>query len=103
MQSRLDIPADVQSTVFTGMREVVTSSSRINNYMKKLPVTVGGKTGTAQNSTNCDNALFVAAAPYNAPEIVISVVLEQGYAGSLASQTAATILDAYYNGTPDAE
>lgn len=103
VQSRLDIPADVQSTVFTGMREVVTSSSRINNYMKKLPVSVGGKTGTAQNSTNCDNALFVAAAPYNAPEIVISVVLEQGYAGSLASQTAATILDAYYNGTPDAE
>lgn len=103
VQSRLDIPTDVQSTVFDGMRQVVTSSSRINNYMKNLPVAVGGKTGTAQNSTNCDNALFVATAPYQAPEIVISVVLEQGYAGSLASQTASIILDAYYNGTDTAE
>jgi cell division protein FtsI/penicillin-binding protein 2 len=45
----------------------------------------------------CDNALFVAAAPYDDPDIVISVVLEKGYSGGLASLTAARILEAYYN------
>ena len=59
-------------------------------------MTVGGKTGTAQHSSGCDNALFVCAAPYDNPEIVISVVLEQGYSGGNASLTAARILEEYY-------
>ena len=64
--------------------------------MSTLPVTVGGKTGTAQTSTDCENALFICAAPYDTPEIVISVVLEQGFSGERASLTAARILEAYY-------
>ena len=57
---------------------------------------VGGKTGTAQNSNGCDNALFVCAAPIDNPEIVVSVVIEQGYSGSYAALTAGRVLAQYY-------
>ena len=95
---RLEIPEGVLGTVFRGMRDVVSGNEVVGRFInnKNIPVTVGGKTGTAQNSSGCDNALFVCTAPYNEPDIVISVVLEQGYTGGYASLTAGRILEAYY-------
>ena len=93
---RLSITSEIQKTVFDGMREMVTSHSTANRNFASIPVPVGGKTGTAQTSTDCENALFVGTAPYNDPEIVISVVLEQGYSGEYATLTAARILEQYY-------
>ena len=95
---RMDIPQETLRTVFEGMREVVRSSEVIQRWINSsIPVTVGGKTGTAQNSTDCDNALFVCGAPYDDPEIVIASVIEKGYTGGYASFTAGRILEAYYN------
>ena len=99
--SRLDIAQDDLNTVFEGMKKMITetgfTNSRIANN-SAIPVTVGGKTGTAQKGSNLpDNALFVAAAPYNNPDIVISVVLENGAHGYYSAITAARILEAYYN------
>ena len=94
--SQTAIPHDVLATVFEGMREVVKGNNTVSRNMASIPVAVGGKTGTAQNSSGCDNALFVCAAPYDDPEIVISVILEQGYSGGYASLTAARILEEYY-------
>ena len=95
--SQVALSDEVLASVFEGMRSVVESNDVVRRNMQSVPVTVGGKTGTAQNSSGCDNALFVCAAPYDNPEIVISVVLEQGYAGSYSSLTAARILEKYYN------
>ena len=97
--SRIDIAEADLNTVFEGMRKVVTETSSVRRWINSstIPVTVGGKTGTAQTGGDCDNALFVAAAPYNDPDVVISVVLEKGYSGGLASLTAARILEAYYS------
>jgi penicillin-binding protein 2 len=94
--SRLTLSEEVRATVFAGMREMVTSHATANRNLSSLPVAVGGKTGTAQTSEACENALFVCAAPFDAPEIVVSVVLEQGYSGEYASLTAARILEKYY-------
>ncbi len=97
---RTDLSENDLNTVFAGMRKVVTSTSSVSRWLvnnKNIPVAVGGKTGTAQTGGDCDNALFVAAAPYNDPDVVISVVLEKGYSGGLASLTAARILEAYYS------
>lgn len=97
VRDTLDIPQGHLNTVMEGMREVVKSSAVIGRWINSdIPVTVGGKTGTAQNSTACDNALFVCAAPYNDPDVVISVVLEQGYTGGYAALTAGRILETYY-------
>lgn len=96
---RIELAEDDLNTVFEGMRKVVTETASVRRWINSntIPVTVGGKTGTAQTGDVCDNALFVAAAPYDDPDIVISVVLEKGYSGGLASLTAARILEAYYN------
>lgn len=98
VRGRVELSQNDLDTVLSGMRKVVTSNSTIGRWINSstIPVAVGGKTGTAQTGGDCDNALFVAAAPYNDPDVVISVVLEKGYAGSLASLTAARILEAYY-------
>ena len=98
VRDTLPIPSEDLSTVFKGMKKVVDSSNTIQRWInsRTVPVEVGGKTGTAQNSTDCDNALFVCAAPYNEPEIVISVVIEKGYTGGYAALTAGRILEAYY-------
>lgn len=90
------IPSSARVTVLEGMKEMIETHSDARRFMSTLPVTVGGKTGTAQTSGECDNSLFVCAAPYDNPEIVISVVLEKGYSGERASLTAARILEAYY-------
>ena len=97
--SRIEISQGTLDTVFAGMKKVVSETASVRRWINSstIPVTVGGKTGTAQTGGVCDNALFVAAAPYDDPDIVISVVLEKGYSGGLASLTAARILEAYYN------
>lgn len=85
-----------RDTVFAGMRQVVTNGGTVYENLKRVPVAVGGKTGTAQVGTDSYNALFVCTAPYDSPEVVISVVLENGVTGANASYTAGKILEAYY-------
>ena len=95
--SELAITPDALSTVMHGMKLMVEDSATVSNFMRNVPVTVGGKTGTAQLGGNqVNNALFVCAAPYDNPEIVISVVIENGVGGSYSSLCAARVLEAYY-------
>ena len=93
---RMDIPASVQNTIFAGMRDMIKGSSTASRNMASVPVTVGGKTGTAEVNGKDSNALFIGAAPYNDPEIVVSVVLEAGRSGTNATYTAGKILEKYY-------
>ncbi len=97
---------DAIYAVRQGMKQMSTNDPAVSHYMSGLPVTVGGKTGTAQRGANKnDNRLFVCTAPYNDPEIVISVVIEpddeiakDNYHGSAYACVAASyVLKAYYN------
>ena len=83
-------------TVLEGMRLVVESNQNIKYNFSSTPVTVGGKTGTAQVDGKADYALFAGAAPYNDPEIVGVCVIEEGAAGGLSSKTVSEIFKAYY-------
>ncbi len=94
--SEIEIPQGVLDAVQQGMRDMIESHSLASRSFASVPVKVGGKTGTAQTSKDSENALFVCAAPYDDPQIVLSVVLEQGHMGEYASITAARILEAYY-------
>ena len=98
--SRIELDQADLDTVFAGMKKMITETSFTRRWITNndaIPVTVGGKTGTAQRGgDNPDNALFVAAAPYNDPDIVISVVLENGAHGYFSAITASRILEAYY-------
>ncbi len=83
-----------------GMRETVTLGSA--RSMSSLPVAVAGKTGTAQWSTKkAPHAWFIGFAPYENPELAITVLVEEGVEGSaIAVPIAKDILNWYYSGRP---
>ena len=79
-----------------GMKSVVedgTASSVFVGY----PHSVGGKTGTAQRGFGTDNAIFAGFAPYENPEIVVSVVIEAGEHSYTATRVAKGIFDYYFD------
>lgn len=90
-------PSNVQ-LIKNAMRTVVTSDrGTISRAFSGVSYTVGAKTGTAQAGTKAsNNAWFVATAPAEDPEIVVTTMIEHGYSGSYASYTARGVLDAYF-------
>ena len=67
-----------------GMRECVLYGSC--RRLLSLPINVAGKTGTAQwSSTKEPHAWFTSYAPYADPEIVLTIMLEEGESGSSAA------------------
>jgi penicillin-binding protein 2 len=103
---KVSLSADALYASRQGMRQVAMYDSAVSQYMGHLPVKVGSKTGTAQRGANKnDNRLFVCAAPYNDPEIVISVAIEpdddipkdNAHGSSYACIAAARVLEEYYN------
>ena len=94
-----EIDENTLNTVKYGMELMIaqSESNNIQKYMRKFPVTVGGKTGTAEiGIDNIYNCLFVCAAPISDPDIVVSVVIEKGPGGSYACIAASRVLEAYY-------
>ncbi|MFH1997482.1 MAG: penicillin-binding protein 2 [Patescibacteria group bacterium] len=79
-----------------GMREAVTLGSA--RALQSAPVTSAGKTGTAQwSSKKPPHAWFTGFAPYDNPEIVITILIEQGGEGSsTAVPIAKEVLDWYF-------
>lgn len=64
-----------------GMRECVTYGSC--RRLSLLPFDVAAKTGTAQwSSVRDDHAWFTSYAPYQNPEIVFAILVEEGEGGS---------------------
>ncbi|MBP2649622.1 MAG: penicillin-binding protein 2 [Firmicutes bacterium] len=63
-----------------------------------FPITIAGKTGTAENPHGDDHAWFACYAPYDDPQVVVVVVVEQGGYGTEASAPIAKkILEAAFN------
>jgi len=80
-----------------GMRLAVQEGSA--RRLSTLPVTVAGKTGTAQWSSSKDpHAWFTGFAPYENPEVVITVLVEEGGGGDeVAVPIAYDVLLWYFN------
>lgn len=85
-------------TVRLGMRDTVIYGS--GRSLADLPVTVAGKTGTAQwRSDKANHAWFTAFAPFENPEIVVTVLIEEGQEGSsAAAPVAKEIIKSWYAG-----
>lgn len=83
------------SDLRTAMREtVLTGSARSLN---ELGIDACGKTGTAQvGGTDKTQAWFTGFAPYDNPEIVITVLIEEGGEGSEAAVPVAKEVLKYY-------
>ena len=80
-----------------GMRQTVAAGSA--RSLASAPVAVAGKTGTAQWSSNKPNhAWFTGFAPYDKPQIVITILIEQGGEGSsVAVPIAREVLEWYFS------
>jgi penicillin-binding protein 2 len=79
-----------------GLRDAVTYGSAV--YLSDLPVSVAGKTGTAQVGGDKEaHAWFTGFAPYDDSEIVITVLVENGEEGSrIAVPVAKEVLRWYF-------
>lgn len=71
-----------------GMRQAVTNGSA--QRLNSLPVAAAGKTGTAQwSSEKKPHAWFIGFAPYDNPEVAITILLEEGEEGSATAVAVA--------------
>ncbi len=78
-----------------GMRQTITNGSA--RSLSNLSVKVAGKTGTAQWSNKKEpHAWFTCFAPYKNPEIVITVLVEEGGEGTYVSVPIAKEILEYY-------
>lgn len=95
--SEFTLPEAHRLTVIEGMEQMVATSAEVGRYMKNIPVTVAGKTGTAQTGAkSTENGLFICAAPSRSPEIVVVSVIERAGGGSYSAMSAGAVLEAYY-------
>ncbi len=91
----IEMGDDVINAVRNGMRRVVDEGSA-SNIFADYPVSICGKTGTAQVGSGSNNALFIAYAPADDPQIAIAVVIEHGVRGTNAAQVAKDVFDVYF-------
>lgn len=90
----IDIDDSIWNAIHSGMRNVVEKKS----YYSELAVNVAGKTGTAQEGRNRTNhALFLSYAPYEDPEISVTVRIAYGYSSDYAAQAARDVYKYYYS------
>lgn len=93
VRNRIDMDQSYWNAIHTGMRRVVEGKS----YFADLDVNVAGKTGTAQENRNRPNhALFISYAPYESPEISVTVRVANGYTSDYAAQIAKDVYEYYY-------
>ena len=88
------ISPDTFNVIREGMLQVTengTATATFGNYAIK----VAGKTGTA-DSANKTNAMFIAFAPYDDPQIAVAIAVENGGHGSAIAPVAKEILDRYF-------
>lgn len=93
VRNTIVMPDSYWKAIHTGMRGVVESKA----YYSDLAVNVAGKTGTAQESKSRPNhALFVSYAPYEDPEISVTVRVAHGYTSDYAAQIAREVYKYYF-------
>ncbi len=94
IEEEIDIKPENYKAVMAGMRSVAEDGTASDTF-RDFEIAVGGKTGTAE-AVGTNNALFVAFAPYDDPEIAISVVVEHGEHGNSIAPVAKEIFKEYF-------
>lgn len=101
IRSKIDIADSTWNVVQSGMRKVISNGSA-NRIFRDLEVDIAGKTGTAEevkNGHTINHAFFVSFAPYQNPEIAVTVNIPYGYSSSNAATAAKNIYRFYYGYT----
>lgn len=99
----VDLTAEALGAVKDGMAKVVDEGGSATEIFSNYGVKIGAKTGTAQLGKGSNNAVFIAFAPFDNPQIAVAVVLEHGVRGTNAGYVAKDIFDKYFNLIPNTE
>jgi len=95
---QIDWSEETMNIITEGMNSVTldgTASKVFDDY----PISVAGKTGTAETGREADessNGLFICYAPVENPQIAVITVIENGVWGSYTAPVAKDILSAYF-------
>lgn len=103
--AKLDASETMLDVVREGMLGV-TQEGTAERIFGEYQINIGGKTGTSDtskstgdNKTESPNAVFIAFAPYENPEIAVAVVGEKCGHGWVMAQVARDIFDEYFFST----
>ncbi len=81
-EKSVKLKPETVKTVRASMRETVTGLTGSGRQLINMPIALAGKTGTAQiGGKEQTHAWFTSFGPYNDPELVITVLLEEGGEG----------------------
>lgn len=93
IRNYVKLPDETWDAVHSGMRMVVQKAKPFAGFK----INVAGKTGTAQTSKSRTNhALFLGFAPYEDPQITVSVRIAYGYTSGNAAALAADVFKYYF-------
>ena len=79
--SELQVPANVIRLVQEGLHDVTKFGTAASTF-RGFPAETAGKAGTAENCQGRGHGVFVAYGPFDNPNIVVAVIVEQGGFGS---------------------
>lgn len=95
----IDIKKKHFQDVKKGMQNVFEGEHGTARMSKISDITVGGKTGTAENPHGPDHSIFMGFAPVGNPQVAIAVVVENAGLGSTwAAPIASLMIEKYIKG-----
>lgn len=95
--NKLSFTTEQWNAVYQGMYNVVNATPTYKSWFSSVPVTVAGKTGTAQeNKSRGNHANFICFAPYENPEVAVSVSIPYGYTAANSVSVASDVMKLYY-------
>ncbi|SHI30755.1 penicillin-binding transpeptidase domain-containing protein [Parasporobacterium paucivorans] len=98
LESTAAVSQSTWDAVHQGMRSVATTGTGAKTF-KDFPIEVAAKSGTAQeNALRSNHAVYVAYAPYSAPEMAMSVVIPYGDSSGYCAEVVRDIINFYFNG-----
>jgi len=99
--ARLPLSRDQYAILRTSLSGVVNDwrgTAYQRAHYAPLRYTIGGKSGTTEHAGGEPHAWFVAVGPMENPEIVVTVLVEEGGSGSAQSPIAIDLIQTYLDG-----
>ena len=95
---RINISSSTRAAIMQGLTAAANGPGGTSTAVfEGFPITVAGKTGTAERGAQGDQSWYVAVAPANDPRIVVATTIERGGFGAEAAAPATRrILAAYF-------
>ncbi len=90
---KIAVKKNIINYVRQDLRGVVSEPTGTANVLAGLPVSVAGKTGTAEAGNNKTHGWFVGFFPFNSPKFVICVFLENNGSGHAAATAARQVIE----------